>query len=144
MALAGAGLIVWIARRVWDHTLGSAARLQELLVATREAYDQLQKRYDVLQTKLDQSREVEAQAKIVLASREATFDTLRLQLNEFRLERGVLLQKLYGITLTVPTIEKSPTTIPPGTDFNDMGDARAQMEGLADMHDLDPLKDRAE
>lgn len=61
-------------------------------------------------------------------------DWLRLQINTLQMERSGLIEKVYGIRVPAPLLEKTPTkseaTSTPDFSFEDIGDELAKKLGL--------------
>lgn len=135
---------MWINRNAYAAYRSDVERIKAALDAYERTLTLRDAEIRDLRHKLEVAEGAVREAVRTSAASSAYLDALRLQLNEIRLERGALLDKLYGLKVVTPVIQDTPTTMPPGTDFDDMGDARAKMEGLADMHDISPLLDVAE
>jgi len=73
-----------------------------------------------------------------LKATRAYADTWRLQLNHLQLERGDLMARLLpGYSVRAPQIEMQAEFLPPGLDFEDMGDDRAHHFGYAPEHPIE-------
>lgn len=74
---------------------------------------------------------------------QAMCDLLTVQFNHAHHERGEFLAKLldpaHRPEIQVPKISQSPVVMPPGVEFEDMGDIRARHEGHGDPLPVDPL-----
>jgi hypothetical protein len=126
---------MWIRKAAFEEWVRSVRALEE--------YSASLQRHSVEQARqlAEQGRELtvvrasEADARVKLAAANAYADSWRLQINELRQQNAALLAKLLpDLKISVPMVEHAPMTMPAGLDFDDMGDAAAQMMGYADEH----------
>lgn len=106
----------------------------------------LQGRYDIaiqriseLNTDLRIHRRLAYAADKTAAAAKAYYDVSRLAVNELKLERAALLVRLLpGLELKVPAVHNGAIIEPPGTTFEDMGDAAASVFAAANVIPEDP------
>lgn len=121
---------MWIKRSIYDTLRNTTLTLERL---AKQYYDAIAQR-DV-EIKRLAAREIELLQQLgaklaITAQATAVADLWRTRVNELTIERAKLLEKLVpGLVFPVPIVERTPTTVLPGVDFEDMGDAAAVMSG---------------
>lgn len=138
---------MWISKTVYQHLLNAAEN------AARVARDQMadmEKDLLAVDARLQRLlvdnvglRERLITAEGAMKAAQAMNDLLTIEINVAKQERAQFLQKLFDptspIVIQAPKISKDPVLMPPGVDFEDMGDHNASVAGYADQIPLDRL-----
>ena len=119
---------MWINKHVW-------AQLQDLVSSMKELgnyhVNEIAKRDRALADLHARHAEAEAAKRAALVRA----DLMTLRVNQLQDERDQLLTKLMpDLKISTPRIQEAPILMPPGIDFEDIGDDRADLEG----HDRHP------
>ena len=84
----------------------------------------------MLQSELAATRAERDAIKLQLAISQNHFDWMRMKLNSLEMEKAALIQKAYGVTVPVPSIERAQQSDPGLDPFSDVGDELAKKLGL--------------
>jgi hypothetical protein len=143
---------MWMSRKAWSELTATVVRRYETEI--------IELKYTLEGLRAQRDRDLAAERVVVAGLRErlidnegrtraalAMRDLMTIQINQLQDERGQFLQKLtdpsYRIGITIPKISSDPVVMPPGVDFEDMGDARAAQHGYSDHIPVDgkPVED---
>lgn len=135
---------MWINKKAYKAWAEEVRALQghlKTVIELAEAFDrdkdklreQLERAEASLQAALLRETEVRGQ----LRTARAYSDTWRLQLNHLQLQTAEFLARLLpGYSVRSPQIEMQAEFLPPGLDFEDLGDDRAHHFGYAPEHPM--------
>lgn len=128
---------MWISKKAWSDLLGAVIQRYERELTELKAQIEQHRVRHMEAVRLHLSlRERLIEAEAAKRAAQATRDVLVVQNAQLQEERGQFLQKIltpeFAPKIRVPQIQSQPSVAAPGVDFEDMGDAAAVQQGLAD------------
>lgn len=138
---------MWINRKAYEQWVGQVRTLQAftegIAASTQAQLAEKDAEITRLRDRLDAREARHTESLRSAAAAKAYSDIWRVRVTELTIERAELLAKLVpGLNLAVPHIQQDPVVMPPGIDFEDMGDAAAAMSSYADSHPVEGMTSR--